>query len=391
MKVQEKKLQLSQQTNMIIFCLIGIGIAAFAGGLVTDPARTWRAYLLYHTFFMGLGIGALFFLVIHYLSSAGWMVALRRVPEAMASYMVAACALTLVILLGLKQLYPWMDTEMMHADHHLMHKATYFAPWFFGLRVLLFFAVVIFFASKLIGNSVAQDAEGGLDRTSAQKALCAMFLVTFAPFFTVFTVDLYKSLDPKWFSTMWGVYMFIGFVQAAIATMILVVVQLKKHGYLEQVNQEHFHDLGKYLFGFSVFWAYIAVSQYLLIWYANLPEETTFYLARQTPGWVWVSIALPLLRFLLPFSLLLPRAAKRNSTHLTRVACIVLVGAWVDLNWIIMPTLTPNGFRLGWQDIGLFLGFAGIFAFFVRRFLANNNTVPTKDPLLHESLHHHVF
>jgi hypothetical protein len=391
MKVEAKKLQLSSKTNMVILGMILLGSICFGTGLSLNPLRAWRTYLLYHTFFMGLGFGALFFLVIHYLSSAGWMVNVRRVPEAIASYLYVAFGLTLVILLGLKKIYPWMDVPMMEHDHQLHHKLGYFAPWFFGLRIVLFFVVTLFIGSKLIGNSVAQDKEGGVDRTTAQKKLCAIFLVTFAPLFTVFAVDLYKSLDPRWFSTMWGVYMFIGFVQSSIAMMIIVVGLLKKHGYLELVTEEHHHDLGKYLFGFSVFWAYIGVSQYLLIWYANLPEETGFYLLRQTPGWVWLSVLLPVFRFFLPFCLLLPRAAKRNPKYLRFVSGIVLVGALMDLHWIIMPTLNPEGFSVGWLDVGLLIGFLGVFALFVRRFLAQNNTMPTKDPLQHESSHHHVF
>ncbi|MGZ3693595.1 MAG: molybdopterin oxidoreductase, partial [Bdellovibrionota bacterium] len=192
-------------------------------------------------------------------------------------------------------------------------------------------------------------------------------------------------------STMFGVYVFIGFVQATSAAMILVARRLKKAGYLEVVTDDHFHDMGKYMFGFTVFWAYIGVSQYLLIWYANLPEETTFYLMRQTPGWVWVSMALPLVRFVLPFLLLLPRAAKRNSAYLEKVALLVVFGEWLDCNYLIMPAFSRSGFTFSWMDIGMFLGFLGFFAFAVRRFLSKNHTVPVNDPFLHETMHHHVM
>lgn len=391
MKLEAKKLQLSSGTNTLIYALIAIGLATFGIGLGTNAERTWRSYLLYHTFFMGLGIGAMFFLVIHYLSTSGWVVGIRRVPEAMANYLCIAAIFTFVVLLGLSKIYPWTNHEMLEQDHLLHHKVGYFSTVFFALRMLAFFAVTVGIGGKIICNSLRQDEEGGVDLTKAQKKLGAIFMVTFAPLFTVFAVDMYKSFDPKWFSTMWGVYVFVGFVQAAVATMILVVSMLKKHGYLENATEEHYHDLGKYMFGFSVFWAYIAVSQYLLIWYANLPEETSFYLVRQVPGWLSWSILLPIFRFFLPFVLLLPRAAKRCETHLRRVAFIILIGFWIDLNWIIMPSLLPGGFKFAWQDIGFALGFLGLFAFWVRRFMAKHNLVPMKDPYLHESLHHHVY
>ena len=229
-----------------------------------------------------------------------------------------------------------------------------------------------------------------MDSINKQKKLGAIFLVFFAPMFTVLSVDMVKSLEPKWFSTMFGVYVFTGFVQSAMAVMILSIRALQKRGLMQNVTPDHFHDLGKYMFGFSIFWAYIGVSQYLLIWYANLPEENFYYIDRQKAGWLAISIALPILRFLLPFLLLLPRAAKRNSNYLAKVAYIVLIGAWIDLNWMIMPSLLP-GFRVGILELGMLIGFFGIFALVVRRYLAKHSLIPQKDPYLHETLHHHVM
>jgi hypothetical protein len=374
-----------------VLALMAFGVATFLAGLSVDPHHTWFSFLVCHSFFMGLGIGACFILVIHYLASAGWIIVARRVFEAMASYIPIAFAFNILLFFGLKKIYPWTDTLYMQSDKILAAKIGFFSFPFYAARVLFFFVITTWLSQKLIGNSTAQDKEGGVERTNKQKPLSALFLVLFAPSFTMFSVDLVKSLDPKWFSTMFGVYMFIGFVQASVAASILTIRSLQKHGYLQEVTADHFHDLGKYLFGFSIFWAYIGVSQYLLIWYANLPEETTFYLARQVPGWVYLAISLPLLRFFLPFLMLLPRAAKRSSSYLALVSCIVLFGEWIDLNYLIMPTFSPDGFRVGWQDFGLFIGFFGFFLFFVRRFLAKQATMPVKDPYLHESLHHHVM
>lgn len=391
MKLEAKKLTLNPTTNALMYGLMAIGVASFVGGLFLNAQRTWFAYLLHHSLFLGLGIGALFFMVMHYLAFAGWNVAVRRVSEGMASYIFFAILFNVVLFFGLSKIYPWTNHELMETDHLLHSKVGYFGLTFYVIRVLAFFGVLAFFTWRILNNSTAQDEEGGVERLNRQKPLSALFLVLFAPMFTVFSVDLIKSLDPKWFSTIFGVYVFIGFLQASIAAMIVIIRMLQRHGYLEIVTADHFHDLGKYLFGFTIFWAYIGVSQYLLIWYANLPEETSFYLARQVPGWLWVSILLPVIRFVLPFLLLLPRMAKRTPAYLEKVAWLVLLSAWVDLNWLIMPTFSPNGFTFSIWDLGMLLGFLGFFGFAIRRFLSKHPTVPVKDPFLHETLHHHVY
>jgi hypothetical protein len=390
-KLDAKTLTPASGTNTLVMGLMGLGVLTFFAGLfVGDAARMWKAYLVHSLLFFGLGIGGLFFLVIHYLAGAGWNVAVRRITESLASYVLIGALSILVLIFGLKHIYPWTDHAFMESSHLLHGKIGYFGTGFFIARVLLFLAVVSFFAWRIIRNSTAQDQEGGLELRAVQKPLSALYLVLFAPLFTVFAVDLLKSLDPKWFSTMFGVYVFIGFAQASVAMTIVVTKMLQKHGYLGHVNENHFHDLGKYLFGFSIFWAYIGVSQYLLIWYANLPEETGYYLIRQTPGWVGWSLLLPAVRFILPFLLLLPMQNKRRSNFLVKVAYLVLFGAWLDLYLIVMPNFSTSfGFSL--YDAGFLLGFLGLFAFSARKFLSCHNMAPVKDPYLHEALHHHVY
>ncbi len=390
MKLDARKLEIPSGTAMVVKALMVLGVVTFAAGIFLAPDVIWKTYLVYHTLFMGFGIGALFFLLVHYLASAGWNVAVRRVMESFVSYIPIAALFNLVIFLGLAKIYPWTDHAYMESDHMLHSKAGYFGTAFFIVRSVVFFAVVCFFSWKLVGNSVKQDEDGALVHSERQKGLSALCLVLFAPLFTMFAVDTIKSLDPHWFSTMFGVYVFVGFVQATAAAAIVLVTWLKKQGYLSVVTADHYHDMGKYLFGFTIFWAYIGVSQYLLIWYANLPEETMYYLDRQRPGWVYFSILLPTVRFVLPFLLLLPRMAKRTPNYLVKVAYLVLFGAWLDVYWMIKPNYSETfGFSI-W-DIGLGLGFFGFFAFVVTRFLSANNTVPVKDPYLHETMHHHVF
>jgi len=391
MKLEARKLDLNPSTNMLVYALMAIGVLSFAAGLFMSPHRAWNSFLISHMFFLGLGIGGLFFLAIHYLAFAGWNVAVRRIAESFASYLIYAFVFSIVLFFGLKYLYPWTNHELMATDHLLHGKQGYFSLPFYMGRIVVFLGLVVFFAWRLIYNSTMQDEVGGLELQRRQKPLSAVFLVLFAPLFTVFCVDVLNSLDPKWFSTIFGVYTIIGFTQAFMAAAVLAIRQMQKHGHLNVVTADHFHDIGKYLFGFSIFWAYIAVSQYLLIWYANIPEETSFYLLRQNPAWVWTSLLLVILRSVLPFLLLLPRMAKRKSAYLEKICVIVLLGAWVDMYWLIVPYFSPEKFSLSVFDLGLFLGFLGFFAFAVRRFFSKHNTVPVKDPFLHETLHHHVM
>lgn len=386
----DEKLTTGGMTNQLIFAFIALGILTFGIGMFTDAARTWRSYLLHNIMFLGLGFGSMLFLCFHYLAGSGWFVLVRRIPEAMADYLKVGVVTTFVLLLGLSHIYPWTDHAMMESEHFLHHKTAYFSTGFFIARMVLFFAVVLYFSSKVLTNSLRQDSEGGVDLRNKQKPLSAMFLVLFAPLFTVFAVDMVKSLEPKWFSTIFGVYMFAGFIQTSIAVMVIAIFLLKRSGYMSYVRNDHVHDLGKYMFGFSIFYAYIGISQYLLIWYANLPEENFYYANRSVGSWPYVAGVLILTKFLIPFLFLLPRAAKRNLTYVASVACVVVFSEWIDLNWMIMPSYSQSGFILGWQDIGFFFGFLGLFSLIVRRFLSKNAMSPIKDPYLHESKAHHI-
>ena len=244
MKVENKALELNPNTNLLVYALMGVGVVTFLAGLFLNPQRVWFAFLLNHALFLGLAVGAAFFLVVHYLASAGWNVAVRRVTESFATYIFYALGFNIVLFFGLSKIYPWTNHEFMAADHLLHAKIGYFSFGFYALRALMFFGIVSFIVYKFINNSIAQDQEGGLERSNRQKPLAAMFLVLFAPLFTVYTVDLMKSLDPKWFSTIYGVYVFIGYAQASVAGVIIVIRQLQKSGYLKFVTADHYHDLG---------------------------------------------------------------------------------------------------------------------------------------------------
>lgn len=199
------------------------------------------------------------------------------------------------------------------------------------------------------------------------------------------------SLLPSWYSTIYGIYVFAGMLQSTFALMAIFIVWLKKSKWVSgYITVEHQHDIGKFLKGFTIFWAYIAFSQFMLIWYANIPEETEFFLMRSHSGWLAVSMGLLIFRFFVPFLALLPREAKRNDLNLVVISSLVLVMQYVDLYWLVYPNFNDGTPKFGFYEIALFVGFAGLFLTMVTRFMSRNSLVALKDPRLHEAVDHHV-
>jgi len=385
-------LAVSSRAKTISAALMLIGALAFAFMLFKDKERAWHAYLTGYFYFFILGIGGLFFAAIQHIAKAGWSVNIRRFSEALTSFLPAAAVGGLILIFGGHSLYEWMDKSHVASDALLQHKSGYLNTPFFIIRMVLFFALWLFFKHKLIGESLRQDQSGDENITHRSVGWAIGFLLVFSLSFSLYGVDLLMSLQPHWFSTIFGVYLFAGLFQSTMAMMILMIIYCMRKGLLVGfVDDNHLHDLAKYLFAFTVFWAYIAYSQYMLIWYANLPEETVFYLPRVTGNWMYVTAGLLLFKFVVPFLALLPRWAKRNHTHLAAVSILILVMQYVDLYWLIYPNLNSDQVILGLPEIAIFLGFAGVFLFGVTRFLATHSIVPVKDPRQFESSHHHVI
>ena len=384
-------LPFTSQLKTICFALMFIGAIAFAVTLMRNPDRAWFAYLTAYFYFFLIAIGGLFFTAIQHLTKAGWSVNVRRFCEATTAYLPVAAFGAIGVIIGGSHLYEWMNKAKVAEDALLEHKSSYLNPTFFIIRTALFFVLWLFFSKKLVGNSIKQDKSGDEQLTVASVGLSISFLLVFAISFSLFSVDLIMSLQPHWFSTIFGVYCFAGLFQSTMATMILYIIYARSKGLLNgYVDENHMHDLGKFMFAFTVFWAYIAYSQYMLIWYANMPEETSFYLPRVTGPWTFVSAALLLFKFVVPFMALLSRRAKRNMPYLATIAVLILVMQYVDIFWLVYPNLSSEEVIFGLPEILTFAGFAGAFVLCTSRFLSQNAIVPLKDPRAAESLHHHV-
>jgi hypothetical protein len=381
----------SQRTKTIYTVAFFIGLILSVLGLLRDAPREWHSYLTSFFFFTSLALGGLFFTALQHVTNSGWSVTIRRFSEAMSAFLPFAAAGAFVLLLGAHQLYIWLDPDTVAGDAILRGKSAYLNFNFLIVRLVVFFAAWLIFRYVIVGNSLAQDKDGSESHTVRNAAWSVGFLLVFALSYSLFSVDTLMSLQPHWYSTMWGVYCFAGLFQSTIAALTIIAAIMVKRGTVRGfVTEDHLHDLGKYLKGFTVFMAYIGFSQFLLIWYANLPEETIFYLARSTGGWMAVTFSLFFFKFVVPFLLLLPRAAKRSPNHLIFVSCLLLFMQYIDIHWMVYPNYDSTAYHLSWQELGPFIMLGGLFLYSVTNFLSTNPLIPMRDPRLEEAVHHHV-
>jgi hypothetical protein len=391
--VSPQKFQLDPKVKIAMTALACAGGVLLALGFLVDKERAWHAYLVSFFYFTCLAMGGLFFTAIQHLASAGWSVNIRRFAEALTAFIpyILFLGLPIVIFAG-KDLYLWLDAEKVATDAILTGKAAYLNKTFFIIRFVLFAGLWALFAKKIVGFSLAQDNDGKDNWTAQALKWSVGFILLFALSFSFFSVDFLMSLEPHWFSTIFGIYCFAGMFQSTLALLCLMSLYVIHKGWARGlVTIEHVHDLAKYTKGFTVFWAYIAFSQFMLIWYANLPEETIFYLHRSHGGWLFVSIGLLVFRFIVPFLALLPRWAKRTPSHLASVCVLILIMQYVDLYWLVYPNYNSDFVAFSWMEIGAFVGLLGAFGLVVTQFLTKYNLLPIKDPRKSESNNHHVM
>jgi hypothetical protein len=360
---------------------------AAALGWSAEPRRFASAYLIAFVFVASLCVGALAWLMIQHLVGAVWSVAVRRLLENLTRPLPLLALLFLPIALNLSRLYPWADPARVHADRELARKAVWLNPVGFDARAAIDLAFWAVLAGLLWQASTRQDRSGEPALAARMRATSAWGLVALGFTTSLAAFDWLMSLDAHWSSTIFGVYFWAGALVASLAALILLVLGLWALGVLRGVvTIEHLHDLGKLLFSFVVFWAYIAFSQYVLIWYANLPEEAQWYVTRRSGSWNTLSWSLLFGHFVVPFVLLLPRATKRDPFWLGFVAAWVLVFHYADLYWLIMPALRPEGVEPDWLDGAVVLTLAFTCGAIVARACQARPLVPTGDPRLAESI-----
>lgn len=382
---------------------VGLGAAllilSFVGWVI-DPRTFFFSYLTGWVFCLSVSLGALYFLFFHHLTKASWHIVVRRLAEHLTWGFPLLAVLGLpIFIFGMHELYHWTHAELFIEgstgyDPVIAGKRAYLNVPFFYARMVLYFVAWTWISYKLYTLSVRHDVRTDYDTPFKLRKVSAWGLPLTAVTTAFASYDLLMSLAPHWYSTIFGVYLFAGSAFAAFAVLVLASALLQRRGGMlrHTVTTEHYHDLGKWMFGFTVFWAYIAFSQYMLIWYGGIPEETVWYRHRLEHGWAWHSAMLLILHFIVPFIVLLPRFTKRILPVLSFMAVWFLVMHWFDLHWIVMPAMgegtapgyVPAGFH--WLNFTTWLGLAGLyFGAFAWR-LSRHPLVPQNDPALDESL-----
>jgi hypothetical protein len=372
---------------------LGVGAVGLAAAAVFDAGRFLQAYLVGYIYFAGITIVSMFFATLQFLVNAGWSALVRRIPEIFAGFLP-------VVLIGLipivvdvwfsHKLYHWADPHVYepgpHFDALLNTKRGYLNPTFFTIRLALYATIWFLTYRLIIRNSFKQD-ESNTDYTPTRQNMkrSAPFVLLFAMSLTFAGFDLVMSLDPHWFSTMFGVYFFAGNFVSTLSLIAIFIVNFKRQGLLKGITGEHYHDIGKFMFAFTVFWTYITFSQYFLIWYGNLPEEVLFFWHRAHGNWQFLGYGLVFGHFIVPFVTLLTQNNKRNPAVLVGVGCWILFMHFVDLCFIILPNFSPT-LSVSWQDVCGWLFFAGLFFFMIARQLGTRSIVAFNDPYLKESL-----
>jgi len=369
-----------------------IGLVAAGAGALVSPAQFFHSYLLAFLFWLAAALGGLALTMLHHMSGGGWGVVLRRIFEASARTLPWMALFFVPLAFGLKDLYPWTDAAMVAGDHILKEKALYLNVPYFLVRAVLYFAIWNGLAFYLTRWSAEQDRTGSPALATRMQSTSAVGLVLYVLTMTFASIDWGMSLEPHWFSTMYGFLFVIGQALMGLAVAIVVARRLSTEPPMSGVyNAGHFHDFGKLLFAFTMVWAYLSFSQFLIIWSANLPEEIPWYQHRLSHGWEYLGIALVAFHFAVPFIVLLSRRTKRNSTVLARTALWLIVARFLDLFYLIGPEAYPHGLGFHWLDAAAVVGLGGIWVALFTSNLKSRPLLPVHDAGLADALHaeHH--
>ena len=368
-----------------VCALLGAVACAILGA--ANPRQFFFSWLVSFLFFLSLALGALFFVLIQYAAQGGWGIVLRRIGETIFCTLPVMAALFLPVLLGLHDIYEWSHADALEHDALLRWKAPFLNVPFFLIRAALYFGIWSFIAILYYRGSRGQDVTGDPKVSARLRRLAGPSIIVLALTQTFASIDWIMSLTPHWYSTMFGVYFFAGSFVGFIALLSVVAAAMRGAGLADTViSAEHLHDVGKFLFAFTAFWAYISFSQFFLMWYANLPEETIFYRARMEGSWMNVSILLLVGHFVAPFLYLMGRNVKRNGATLAVGGAWLLLMHFVDLYWQVMPTLHPEGFRPSVLDVAALVAVGGCFVAAASWLMRRQALVPLRDPRIAESL-----
>jgi hypothetical protein len=373
--------------NTLVLAVLISAIACVAGYL-NDPVRFHESYLIAFAFVAATGLGAFFFVMVQYLSGSAWSVTMRRIMENIMFTLPVCAILFIPIAFGLKDIYPWMDGANVGLGARLALKREYLSENFFILRTCIYFTLWSIWIFSIYYQSTKQDKERSARQMNiiARWSAPGLFLVVVIG--TLASYDWLMSLSPKWYSTIFGLYILSGGALTFMSIVTLICLGFRRAGILKKsITPEHYHDLGKWLFALTAFYTYMAFSQYLLIWYANLPEETIWYRNRMVGSWLPLSLAMPFLRFLIPFFVLLCRPAKRSLKVIAGIAIYSILVEYIELYWIVMPTYFKTGPQISWMDFATLAATLSVCALVFWSRFRKNKMAPVGDLRFEQSLH----
>ncbi len=422
----------SNRAKIVTYILIAIGVISLIGGYITDASdhhgRFWSNLLINGFYFLAISLGALFFYALHFATETAWAVALRRVMEAIYSFIPYAAVVLVIVFLAssfhLNHIYHWMDESVFseyvsestdgteeftyygtqeaadkdgvpvvfneaHYDKLIANKIPYLNIPFFWIRTIIYLATFILFARWFRKRSLREDEIGGVELHMKGYKRGAIYLVIFAVFSSTLSWDWLMSIDTHWFSTLYGWYVFSGMWVAAMNIISILTLYLISKGYLKEINSSHLHDVGKWVFALSFLWSYLWFSQFMLIWYSNIPEEVTYFIMR-IEHYKVPFFGMFIINFLAPMVVLMSRDAKRSPAFLMTIGTIIFIGHFVDTYMLVTPGVLFEHWHFGLFEIGLFIGFTGLFANRVLATLTKAPLMPRNSPYLEETLHHSI-
>ncbi len=388
MKLEVNTYQVSKNTQRILTAFAIGGLIVFIAGLFVAPQRIWPNFLIAEFYVLSLTLGAALYTAIHYSANSGWDAAIKRIPEMISTFLPITAIGAIVLIMGIHTLYEWSHHAVVAQDEILMKKSSWLNEPFFIVRLAIYFGIWIALSRAIVRNSLLQDKNPDLLYTKKNVRNSVLFIVLGGISLVFASIDFLMSLQPHWYSTVFPLIILSGLLVSGIAVITIMVIILRKAGFDHVFTTDHLATLGSLLMSFSVFWVYMWVSQHLLIWYSNLPEETSYYIFRHFGGWGSLSFLNVVLNWFIPFIVLLPRGTKRNDKVLMQMAIVLLVGHWLDLYIIVMPVFLGAQPTLSIWELGPMVGFVALFFLFVLNKLSKVPIVPLNDPYLVESVPH---
>lgn len=385
----DKSFKPSKTVYLVILLLIVAGMVAVVAGFLTDPARTWLNILLNNVYFLTISIGAMLFYSIQYITGSSWSAMFQRIPLALGGFIPVAAIGMLVLYFGLSDIYEWAVPGITETDKLIAHKAPFLNVPFYMIRIIIYFAVWIPLFLVLRRLSLKEDSQPGFDMYKRSSYFAKVFIFAAVLLFSMAAIDWIMTIDSHWYSTLFGFRAMVTSIYYAVAVIVLFVLVMQNMGFFPHMNEAHRHDLARYLFRFSIVFGYMWFMQFLIIWYANIPELTVYYQPRFLGEWKFLFYAELFMNFAIPFVVLMADDLGKKKPVLIAMSVLLVIGLWVSLFVQIMPG-SYGKLAFGFIEAGMWLGYAGLFLMLTFRLLGNASPIPVNHPQLEESQQHHL-